>query len=340
MLVHSYLVGQPLPAGYPLCGRKQANKNKSKDFNLTLAAWNVRTLQDNTNSAERRTAIIARELKRCNIDIAALSETRLHGETQITEVGAGYTFFCKGLPEDQPAQQGVGFAIRSTLVSRITSVPFGINARIMSARVQLDGRQYVTIVSIYAPTLYADEPTKNAFYDELEHLVSSVPVNDKLFILGDFNSRVGKNVTAWQGVLGHHGVGNENANGTRLLTFCSQHELLVTNTVFQQANKNKTTWMHPRSQHWHLIDFVLVRQRDRRDVRLTRCMRGTACWSDHRLVRCTASVKFQKLHRLQSRKSVKFNLEKLQDSAVTEAFTSDIENRLGQVPSSSDPEEA
>jgi hypothetical protein len=69
-------------------------------------------------------------------------------------------------------------------------------------------------------------------------------------------------------------------------------------------------------------------------------MRGTACFSDHRLVRCTASIKLQKLHRLQGRKSVKFNLKKLQDSAVTEAFISDIENGLGQVPSSSDPEEA
>jgi hypothetical protein len=58
--------------------------------------------------------------------------------------------------------------------------------------------------------------------------------------------------------------------------------------VFQQADKFKTTWMHPRSHHWHLIDYVITRQRDLCDVKLTRVMRGTGCWSDHRLIRCTS----------------------------------------------------
>jgi len=59
---------------------------------MRLAAWNVQTLLDNDDRLERRTAIIAREMERYNIDIAALSETRLCGSTQFEEVGAGYTF--------------------------------------------------------------------------------------------------------------------------------------------------------------------------------------------------------------------------------------------------------
>lgn len=47
--------------------------------------------------------------------------------------------------------------------------------------------------------------------------------------------------------------------------------------------------MHPRSKHWHLLDYVIVRRSDRRDVHLTRAMRGVECWTDHRLVR--ASIK-------------------------------------------------
>ena len=48
---------------------------------------------------------------------------------------------------------------------------------------------------------------------------------------------------------------------------------------------HKTTWKHPRSCQWHLLDYVLVRQADRRDVALTRVMCGADCGTDHRMVR-------------------------------------------------------
>jgi len=62
-----------------------------------VASWNVRTLLDNANNPQRRTAIIGHELED-DIDIADLSEMRIHGETQLKEVGAGYTFFLIGHP--------------------------------------------------------------------------------------------------------------------------------------------------------------------------------------------------------------------------------------------------
>ena len=65
---------------------------------MQFAAWNVRTLMDTKNSKrpERMTAIIGHELSRYNIDIAALSETRLAETGDLTEVGAGYTFYWSG----------------------------------------------------------------------------------------------------------------------------------------------------------------------------------------------------------------------------------------------------
>ena len=64
---------------------------------MKFGAWNVRTLLDrdaaDANRPARRTALIASELKRYDVDIAALSETRLAGENSIEEVGGGYTFF-------------------------------------------------------------------------------------------------------------------------------------------------------------------------------------------------------------------------------------------------------
>jgi len=68
---------------------------------LQLAAWNVHTLLDRDDRHERRTAIIAHELARYNIDIAALSKTHISGSSQFEEVSAGYTFFCHCQPADE-----------------------------------------------------------------------------------------------------------------------------------------------------------------------------------------------------------------------------------------------
>jgi len=61
--------------------------------------------------------------------------------------------------------------------------------------------------------------------------------------------------------------------------------------MFQLQNKYKTSWMHPRSKHWHLIDFVIVRRSDLHDVKITRAMRGADCWTDHRLIRSQLSMR-------------------------------------------------
>ena len=81
-----------------------------------------------------------------------------------------------------------------------------------------------------------------------------------------------------------------NSNGLLLLSKCAEHELCITNTVFRQADKFNTTWMHPRSKQWHLIDYIIVRQRDLQDVCITRAMRGAECWTDHRLIRAVLKL--------------------------------------------------
>ena len=98
--------------------------------------------------------------------------------------------------------------------------------------------------------------------------------SDKFILLGDFNARVGTDCNNWKGVLGPHGTGKLNSNGLMSLSFCAENDLTITNTLFRQADKYKTTWMHPRSKQWHLIDYAIYRRRNIRDVRITRAMRG------------------------------------------------------------------
>ena len=71
--------------------------------------------------------------------------------------------------------------------------------------------------------------------------------------------------------------------------------MCISNTIFCQADKYKTTWMHPRSKQWHMIDFVTITWKDIQDVQITNIMWGAECWTDYRLVRsilklCIAST--------------------------------------------------
>jgi len=254
-----------------------------------VASWNVRTLLDNTNTAvsnrpRRRTALVAAELRRYQVDIAALSETRFSESGSLTEEGEQFTYYWSGRRVGLPRIHGVGFAVSNKLNRCLVEAPKVISERLMMLRLPLTRGKHVTFISAYAPTLASDDREKDAFYGALALALSQVPNEDKLVLLGDFNARVGTSAAAWDGAIGVHGVGKMNENGFRLLSICSEFELVVTNTIFKMKNKYKTTWQHPRSGHWHLLDYVIVRKRCQAEVAITRVMRGAECWTDHRLV--------------------------------------------------------
>ena len=154
----------------------------------------------------------------------------------------------------------------------------------MTLRFPLSGKRHATTVNAYVPTMTNPDEVKDKFYDDLDFVISAAPRTDKLILLGDFNARVGTDHQTWKGVIGSEGEGKCNNNGLLLLRKCAEHELLTTNTVFRLPTREKTTWMHPRSKHWHLIDYAIVRRKDRQDVRVTKTMCGADCWTDYRLV--------------------------------------------------------
>ena len=118
---------------------------------------------------------------------------------------------------------------------------------------------------------------KDKFYDDLESVISETPRTDKLIPFGDFSARVGTDHHIWERVIGSEGIGKYNSNGLLLLTKCAEHDLLITNTAFRLQNRNKKSWMHPRSKHWHHNDYVIMRRKDRQDVRVTKTMCGADC---------------------------------------------------------------
>ena len=155
--------GLPQTQGYPTHGRKKYKINSSiKQRPLVVASWHVRTLQDTGLGARRCTVIITGEPARYNIDIAALSETRLPDDGSLVEMGTGCTFFRSGLPTVVGRIHGVGFAARTALLQRTQESPIAIDERLPLAK-----NRFATFVSVYAPTLDLSEDVKDRFYDTL-----------------------------------------------------------------------------------------------------------------------------------------------------------------------------
>nr|VZI26313.1 unnamed protein product [Spirometra erinaceieuropaei] len=248
---------------------------------------------------ERRTELVARELARYKVDIAALSETRFSEQGQLEEVGAGYTFFWSGRPRAERRDAGVAFAIRNDIVGRLPCLPQGINDRLMSLRLPLWGGKFATIISAYAPTMTNPDAIRDKFYEALHALLATVPKAGMLIVF--------------------------------------EHRLILTNTFFCLPEREKATWRHPRSRQWHLLDYVLVRRRDQRDVLVTKAIAGADGWTDHRLVISKMRIRLQPRRRPQGKRPPgKLNVALLSLPAHHLHFSNDLAQRLDNLPIAAD----
>ena len=103
------------------------------------------------------------------------------------------------------------------------------NNRMISVRFQ--GKSFNnTVIQVYALTSNAEEGEQ--FYEDLQDLLELKPKKDVLFIIGDWNAKVGRQETP--GVTGKFGLGVQNETGQRLTEFCQENALVIANTLFQQ----------------------------------------------------------------------------------------------------------
>ena len=103
------------------------------------------------------------------------------------------------------------------------------------------------VIQVYAPTSNAEEAEVEWFYEDLQDLLELTPKNDVLFIIGDWNAKVGSQETP--GVTGKFGLGVPNEAGQRLIEFCQEKALDIVNTLFQQHKRRLYTWTSPGGQH-------------------------------------------------------------------------------------------
>ena len=103
------------------------------------------------------------------------------------------------------------------------------------------------MLQIYASTSNAEEAEVEWFYEDLQDLLEQTPKKDVLFIMGDWNAKVGSQETP--GVAGKFALGVQNEAGHRLIEFCQENALVIANTVLQQHKRRIYTWTSPDGQH-------------------------------------------------------------------------------------------
>src|SRR5574340_897786 len=114
--------------------------------------------------------------------------------------------------------------------------------------VHFQGKPFnIMVIQAYAPTSNAEEAEVERFYEDPQGLLELTSKKYVLFIIGDWNARVGSQET--RGVTGKFGLGVQNEAGKRLIEFCQKNTLIIANTVFQQQKKRLYTWTSPDGQH-------------------------------------------------------------------------------------------
>ena len=100
----------------------------------------------------------------------------------------------------------------------------------------------ITVIQVYAPTTDAEEAEVEWFYDDLQDLLELTPAKDVLFIIGDWNAKVGSQEIPE--VTGKFGLRVQNEAGQRLTEFYQENALVIANILFQHMDIMKIGRAH------------------------------------------------------------------------------------------------
>ena len=163
-------------------------------------------------------------MSRVDIDILGISELK---RTGMGKLNSDDHYICYHGQES--LRSGVAFIVNK----RIWKAVVGCNLKNDRIFARLQGKPFsITVIQVYAPTSNAEEAEVERFCEDLQDLLELTPKKDVLFIITDWNLKVGSQEIP--GVTGKFGLGVQNEAGQRLTEFCQGNTLVIANTLFQQ----------------------------------------------------------------------------------------------------------
>ena len=220
--------------------------------------------------------VVKQEITRVNVDILGISELEWTGMGEFNS-DDHYIYYC-----GQESLRRIGVAIMVN--KRVRNAVLGYNLkndRMISVCFQ--GKPFsTTVIQVYVPTSNAEEAEVERFYEDLQDLLEITPPIDILFIIGDWNAKVGSQEIP--GITGKFGLGVWNEAGKRLIEFCQENALVIANILFQQHKRRLYTWTSPDGQHRNQSDYIFCSKRWRVSIQSTKTRPGADCGSDHELL--------------------------------------------------------
>ena len=202
--------------------------------------------------------VIKHEMARVNVDILGISELKWTGMGEFNS-NDHYIYDCG---QESLRRNGVAIIINK----RVQNAVLGCNLKNdKMISVCFQGKPFsIMVMQVYVLARNAEEAEVEQFYEDLQDLIELTPKTDVLFIIGDWNTKVGSQKTP--GVTGKFGLGVWNETGQRLTEFCQEDTLVTANTLFQQHKRRLHTWTSPDGQHQNQIDYILCSQRWRGSI--------------------------------------------------------------------------
>ena len=176
-------------------------------------------------------------MARLNLDILGIREVKWTGMGEFNS-DDHYIYYCG---QESLRRNGVAIMVNKRFQNAVLGCNLK-NDRMISVHFQ--GKPFnITVIQVYAPTRSAEEAEAARFYEDLQDLLELTPKKDVLFIIGDWNAKVGSQETP--GIIGKFGLGIHNEAGLRLIEFCQENALVIINTLFQQHKRRRYTWTSP-----------------------------------------------------------------------------------------------
>ena len=139
----------------------------------------------------------------------------------------------------------------------------------------------------------AEEAEVEWFYEDLQDLLELTPKKDVLFIIGDWNAKVGSQEIP--GVTGKFGLGVQIEAGQRIIEIYQENTLVKASTFFQHHKRRLYTWTSPDGQYQNQIDYIFCSQRWRSSILSAKTKPGADCGSDHELLIVKFTLKLKKV---------------------------------------------
>ena len=154
------------------------------------------------------------EMARVNVGILGISELKWTGMGEFNS-DDHYIYYCG---QESLRRNGVAIMVNK----RVWNAELGCNLKNdRTISVRLQGKPLnITVIQVYAPTSNAEEAEVEQFYEDLQDLLEITPQKDVLFIIGDWNAKVGSQETP--GVTGKFGLGVQNEARKRLIECCQE----------------------------------------------------------------------------------------------------------------------